>query len=405
MDGKLNLQREISGIQAQVTDKNLAKFANNVDNHIFLIMVDDAIEHKTFNEQSLLKQKLRVIQNTYLFEQGKKVSSSLGDDASKESISTLEKESQAKLESLKKASDKIFKIFESDDFKKNVENNTRGADLLVEFELTEKDIQAAFDYAKCQYELGNYKESEEMLTQYLKVSRSSNFLAANWGLLNSQIMSGKLGEALETFSKLKDLINKEKITDQDKLLSKNMLVNTSFFLFHHAVNPAEFLIDVLKQHESILASASIHLLRYYIVACLMSKNFDALNGSIMSMIQSNSYRYRDSFTLFIETLLENFDYSLSAQMIDDLEKACDSDFFLRRIKGKVIEGAKNLILSTYSMVYHVDDVKEMSQELKIEVNDEDKFASKFQSHENLNDRLSDVAKAQVGLKDALQHVH
>ena len=42
--------------------------------------------------------------------------------------------------------------------------------------------------------------------------------------------------------------------------------------------------------------------------------------------------------------------------------------------------------------------------LEVEVSDEDRFTSKFQSHENLNDRLSDVAKAQVGLKDVLQHV-
>lgn len=412
MDTPLSLHREISGIQAKVTSKNLANFSNNIDNHLLLILVEDCIAHKIYSEQSLLKLKLKILNGAYFSEQAKQVASTIGaDEETVKEIDGKEAEGKDKLEQLKSSSEKFITIFNSDEFKKLVQNNRKTADLFNELmgdekdaKNTEKELQVVFDYAKCLYDHGKYQESIDILKNLTKVAKSSSFLGAKWGLMNSYILLGQYEEAHKIYTEIKEYTNKEKISDHDRLFNKNMLLNTSLFLFSHAEVPGKFISDVFSQNESILASASIHLIRYYISACLMVKNFDSLNSTILKIIQSNAYRYKDAFTVFIETLFEQFDYDSCVKMLKDLEQTCEDDFFLRQFKNEVILGAKHLIVSVYSMVYHDDDAREFAKSLGVNLGDESIFKSDYESQDNLNDRLKRVMKAQVELKDALQNI-
>jgi hypothetical protein len=209
---------------------------------------------------------------------------------------------------------------------------------------------------------------------------------------------------LETFKELREIVHKEKLSDIDRIAARNMLLNTSLFVFHVEENPGEFLLDLFRQNESVLASGSIHLLRYYIVAALLTGNLDMLNGSIMQLIQSDSYRYRDSFTIFIESLLDQFNYEACNDLIKELETTIESDYFLRSMKSRIIDAAKGLILSVYGMIHHEDDVKAFAQKIGSDAGSKDTFRSEQQSHTSLNDRLKEITKAQVELKDVLQHV-
>jgi tetratricopeptide (TPR) repeat protein len=412
MDTPLSLQKEISGIQAKVTSKNLVNFSNNIDNHLLLILVEDCLTHKIYSEQSLLKLKLKILMGTYFTEQAKSVASTIAADESIiKQIEEREIEGKEKLEKLKTSCDKYFKIFESEEFKYLTQSNRKSTDLFNELILddsnaknAEKDFQVVFDYAKCLYDHGKYQESIDILKDYIKVSKSSSFSGSKWGLLNSHILLGQYEHAFEVYNDMKEFTNKEKINDHERLFNKNMLLNTSLFLFSHAENPGRFISDIFSQNATILASASVHLIRYYISACLMVKNFDSLNSTILRIIQSDTYRYRDAFTVFIETLLEKFDYDSCVGMLKDLEKTCEEDFFLRNYTNGIISGAKHLIVSVYAMVFHEDDAKEFASGLGVNLTEDTEFKSEYESHDNLNDRLKGVMKAQVGLKDVLQNI-
>ena len=403
MDGNHNLNKAISGFQAQVTNKNLTKFVNNIDHHLLLSLIDFNIEHKIYNESSLLKQKLRILQNTHLHEQAQKTASQLGDDSSKDQIAQMKENSESKQSTLKEQADKILKAFDSEEFAAKAQGK-KAADVMSEFDISDKEKQAAFDYSKYLYEAGQYKQSEELLSKYIKIWKSNTFLSSYWGLLNCQILTGSHERALETFKELREIVHKEKLSDIDRIAARNMLLNTSLFVFHVEENPGEFLLDLFRQNESVLASGSIHLLRYYIVAALLTGNLDMLNGSIMQLIQSDSYRYRDSFTIFIESLLDQFNYEACNDLIKELETTIESDYFLRSMKSRIIDAAKGLILSVYGMIHHEDDVKAFAEKIGSDAGSKDSFRSEQQSHTSLNDRLKEITKAQVELKDVLQHV-
>lgn len=403
MDGTNNLNKATSGFQAPVTNKNLTKFVNNVDHHLLLSLIDFNIEHKIYNESSLLKQKLRILQNTHLHVQAQKAASQLGDDSHKDQIAQMKENSENKDKDLREQADKILKAFDSEDFATKVQSR-KAADVMNEFDISDKEKQAAFDYSKYLYEAGQYKQSEDLLTKYIKIWKSNTFLSSYWGLLNCQILTGAHERALETLKELREIINKEKLSDQDRIAARNMLLNTSLFVFHVEENPGEFLLDLFGQNESVLASGSVHLLRYYIVAALLTGNLDILNGSIIQLIQSDSYRYRDSFTIFIESLLEQFNYDACNDMIKDLETTCENDYFLHSMKSRIVDAARGLILSVYGMIHHEDDVNTFAKKIGVDAGSKDSFRSQQQSHTSLNDRLKEITKAQVELKDVLQHV-
>lgn len=46
-----------------------------------LVLINDAIENKAFSEKSLLNQKFKILQNTYLIHEARRVGELLGDNS------------------------------------------------------------------------------------------------------------------------------------------------------------------------------------------------------------------------------------------------------------------------------------------------------------------------------------
>mmetsp|Transcript_9075 Transcript_9075/g.10244 ORF Transcript_9075/g.10244 Transcript_9075/m.10244 type:complete len:159 (-) Transcript_9075:789-1265(-) len=139
---------------APVTNKNLVRFANNVDTHFMLLLLNDALEHKIFNERSLLAQKFKVLQYTYLVEEATRTNEALhGADADKSSVDQIAEAASNKQNELSQAIQTALKLDNTEDLSQKVQEADFG-----QLELTDDDKQAIFDYSKFLYESGNYKE-------------------------------------------------------------------------------------------------------------------------------------------------------------------------------------------------------------------------------------------------------
>jgi hypothetical protein len=384
---------ELSGNQARLTKNNLSNFANSVDYHLLLKLVDHAAQTKAYSDQALLGFKTKIVHQSPLL---KKV-------ASKNAPNNFATDSQLD-EAVKNEEQRVADLkIQAQKFSENIAGK-KGSEVVHEYDISDEGKQSTFEYAKAIYESGDYKQSEEILSKYIRVCKSKHFLSSYWGLLNIYILSENYPKAFDIFEHLKDLIAKEKTQDSEKVAARNMLLNTSMFLFNHDKNPVEFLMQNFKNNELILASGSIHLLRYYIASALMTGKFDVLNGSIMQLIQSDAYRYRDVFTVLIETLLENFDYEGALKLIPELESVCEHDMFLNPYKSDISKAVSNLVISTFAMVHSDDDVRQMVKELGMSAGDIDSFKSDFGTTENIGERLEEITKAQVQLKDVLSEV-
>lgn len=78
-------------------------------------------------------------------------------------------------------------------------------------------------------------------------------------------------------------------------------------------------------------------------------------------------KYKDSFTMFIESVIENFDFEQAIQFIPEIGRTCDEDYFLRNHKQDVIENAKTLIMSFFTNIYTQEDMADIAHKLGLDV--------------------------------------
>lgn len=110
---------------APVTNKNLVRFANNVDTHFMLLLLNDALEHKIFNERSLLAQKFKVLQYTYLVEEATRTNEALhGADADKSSVDQIAEAASNKQNELSQAIQTALKLDNTEDLSQKVQGKS-----------------------------------------------------------------------------------------------------------------------------------------------------------------------------------------------------------------------------------------------------------------------------------------
>jgi hypothetical protein len=360
--------------KAEITQNNLPKLINNVDNHLLVKIVDHAEGLNIYAKDSISK-----------LQEGLKIKAQDGEKAA----------------SLKESAQKTLDVILSAEFKDKIKN-MKGADIQSEYDISDEEKQAVFEYARYLYDTGDYKAAEESLSSYVRSCKSNHFLSCYWGLLDIYILTQNKKKSQDTYKELSSFITKEKTQEAEKIAAKNMLLNTSLFLFDKS--SPKFVLNSFRDNEHVLGSGSIHLLRYYIVVALLSHNFDVLSGSILPLIKSDSYRYRDAFTCFVEKLLEDFDYEGSLKLIPEMQGVCKFDYFLSDCQAEIGQAAEQLVVSTFAMIYSHDDVRKFIETHKKSANDVSAFVSHEGTSGNLIERLGEVSKAQVQLKDSLNQL-
>ena len=352
---------------------------------MLLVLINDALENKTYSEKSLLTQKYKVLQETYMNGEARRVSSLLGtEESEKEALEKQQNTLEALQTDLKDKANKLNEFLKSKEFKDFLSSDEKNKDrraFLQKNEISDDDKQALFEYAKFLYECGQYDDALKILTDYPQVSKPSHIHAVIWGLLNSQILLGESqSKSLEgTFEYLKALIfqSKTKKQDSEKMYQKNMLLNTALFVFPYTKDPSAFLYDLYSSNESIISSISPHLNRYYATAAM-------LQGKTVSILQRDSYQ-----EMFLVALLEEFDFDQSFRMIGDVVKACKSDYFLKSISDKVEESCQRLIIHTYSKAHDSINISRFATNLGKNEQDSIKFIQSVLDDNKIENKLSD----------------
>lgn len=176
---------------------------------------------------------------------------------------------------------------------------------------------------------------------------------------------GEHKEAVQTLLQLKDIIHgKYKKHDDERLIHKNQLFNTSLFLFKHAENPGAFMFELFSSHESSLSAMSPHLYRYYIVACILSqsKGIDAITNMRSNADISLSHN-ASTIEIFAQTLLDDFNFEGAFKMIDSIKEVCAGDFFLKDQADTIAEHAQKLVVLVYAKIHNCIEMEWLSSNL------------------------------------------
>merc|ERR1719310_2040140 len=162
-------------------------------------------------------------------------------------------------------------------------------------------VDTCYNFAKFQYECGNYSGASEYLYfhRILVQPTDKNYLNGMWGKLAAEILMQDWDTALEDLNRLKQFIDESTFgSNLQTLQQRTWLIHWSLFLFFNQ-----------KPYLNAIQTTCPWILRYLATAVICNKSSRRnVMKDLIKVIQEESYTYQDPITSFIEDLYVNFDF-------------------------------------------------------------------------------------------------
>merc|ERR1719462_95769 len=276
----------------------------------------------------------------------------------------------AELKSLQSAVVPITTILEDSHVTEQIQNSRDGRQL---FETLQKDhefkpeyLDVLYNFAKFQYECGNYSGAAEYLYfhRVLAPPTDKNFMNALWGKLASEILMQNWDTALEDVNRIKEIIDTGGQVGGmslggmgnplQALQQRTWLIHWSLFVYFNHIKGRDHIIDLFlfqPQYLNTIQTACPHILRYLTTAVITNKRRKNVIKDLVKVIQQESYTYRDPITEFIECLYVNFDFDRAQEKLRECATVLSNDFFLIACLDEFIENARLFIFETFCRIH------------------------------------------------------
>merc|ERR1719233_2797742 len=291
----------------------------------------------------------------------------------------------SELKSLQSAVVPITMILEDQNVTEQIQNSRDGRQL---FETLSKDhkfkpeyLDVLYDFAKFQYECGNYSGAAEYLYfhRVLAPPTDKNFMNALWGKLASEILMQNWDTALEDVNRIKEIIDTGGQVGGmslggmgnplQALQQRAWLIHWSLFVFFNHPKGSDHIIDLFlfqKPYLNAIQTTCPWILRYLATAVICNKSSRRnVMKDLIKVIQEESYTYRDPITSFIEELYVNFDFDGAQQKLRDCETVLVNDFFLVACLDDFIENSRMMIFETFCRIHQCISISMLAEKLNM----------------------------------------
>ncbi|WAR24189.1 EI3EB-like protein [Mya arenaria] len=235
-------------------------------------------------------------------------------------------------------------------------------------------VDTLYNYAKFQYECGNYSAAAEYLyfVRILLPPNDRNYLNALWGKLASEILMQNWETALEDLNRLKEVI--EANTFGSALLSlqqRTWLIHWSLFVFFNHPKGRDLIIDMFLYSQLYLNAIQTmcpHILRYLTTAVITNKSRRrTVLKDLVKVIQ------QDPITEFVECLYVHFDFDGAQKKLRECENVLVNDFFLVACLDDFIENARLLIFETFCRIHECISINMLASKLNMTPEDAERW--------------------------------
>merc|ERR1719233_1467027 len=290
----------------------------------------------------------------------------------------------SELKSLQSAVVPITMILEDQNVTEQIQNSRDGRQL---FETLSKDhkfkpeyLDVLYDFAKFQYECGNYSGAAEYLYfhRVLAPPTDKNFMNALWGKLASEILMQNWDTALEDVNRIKEIIDTGGQVGGmslggmgnplQALQQRAWLIHWSLFVFFNHPKGRDHIIDLFlyqPQYLNAIQTMCPHILRYLTTAVITNKRRKQILKDLVRVIQQESYTYRDPITEFLECLYVNFDFDGAQKKLIECETVLLNDFFLVACLDDFIENARLFIFETFCRIHQCISISMLADKLNM----------------------------------------
>ncbi|EDV23058.1 uncharacterized protein TRIADDRAFT_50473 [Trichoplax adhaerens] len=356
------------------------RIASKLDRHLVFPLLEFLSVNKIYNEDDILKGKLELLKNTKMVDFAMDVHKKLYPEMEvPESFRDKRTEVVSELKNFREKCTPVVEVFSSDeDFMKLLQDHRDGR-YLFDYLSRKHNIQpdtldALYDYAKFQYECGNYSGAAEYLHFFRVLSPNANDQkgeSALWGKLASEILMQNWDVALEDLHRLREVIDTNTTLNVvEQLQQRTWLIHWSLFVYFNHPKGKDDLIELFlyaPQYVNAIQTQCPYILRYVAAAVVINptKIRRGVFKDLIKFIQQESGAYKDPITEFLEHIYVNFDFDNAQQMLRECETVISNDIFLVSSLDDFIESARRLIFETFCRIHHRISISMLAEKLNM----------------------------------------
>jgi len=349
-----------------------AKISPHLDRHLVFPLLEFLQTKNIYSEEELMTAKLELLSKTNMV------------DFAMDMYKKLHKSDNVPEEMLKKRQivvSKLKTLVESDPLLQLCQNPELVEQLKTEKKWSLRELEAShgvlpesldalYQYAKFQFDCGNYSGAAEILFHYKTFSvNQDKIFSSLWGKFGAEILMQNWESAYEDMFKLKEIIDaKTTASPLVQLQQRTWLIHWSLFVFFNHPNGKNGIIELFFQDRYLntIQTSCPHILRYLTAAVITNKRKRSSLKDLVKVIQQESYTYRDPITEFLEALYVNFDFDGAQTKLRECENVLVNDFFLVSCRDDFIENARRLIFETYCRIHQCIDIWMLAEKLNME---------------------------------------
>ncbi|KAK4775983.1 hypothetical protein SAY87_023944 [Trapa incisa] len=345
------------------------RIAPNLDRHLVFPLLEFLQERQLYPDEEILNSKIELLSKTNMVDYAMDIHKSLyhTEDVPQDMVERRA-EVVARLKSLEEAALPLVTFLQNPNSVQELRADKHyNLQMLNDrYQIGPQQIEALYQYAKFQFECGNYSGAADYLYQYRALcTNSERSLSALWGKLAAEILMQNWDAALEELNRLKEIINSKNFASPlNQLQSRIWLMHWTLFIFFNNDNGRTQIIDLFNEDKYLntIQTSAPHLLRYLSTAFIVNKRRRTQFKEFIKVIQQEQHSYKDPITEFLACVFVNYDFDGAQKKMKECEEVILSDPFLGKrveergistvpFRDEFLENARLFIFETYCRIH------------------------------------------------------
>ncbi|KAG7027648.1 Eukaryotic translation initiation factor 3 subunit E, partial [Cucurbita argyrosperma subsp. argyrosperma] len=359
------------------------RIAPNLDRHLVFPLLEFLQERQFYPDEQILKAKIELLNRTNMVDYAMDIHKSLyHTDDVPQGMAISWVEVVARLKALEESAAPLVAFLQNpaavQELRADKQYNLQM--LNDRYQIGPDQIEALYQYAKFQFECGNYSGAADYLYQYRALcTDSERSLSALWGKLAAEILMQNWDIAVEELNRLKEIIDSKNFSSPMKQVQGRIwLMHWSLFIFFNHDNGRTQIIDLFNQDKYLNAiqTNAPHLLRYLATAFIVNKRRRPQFKDFIKVIQQEQYSYNDPITQFLTCVYVNYDFDGAQKKMRECEEVILNDPFLGKrleegnlstvpLRDEFLETARLFVFETFCRIHQRIDMSVLAEKLNL----------------------------------------